>query len=751
MPPRPQRPRARSQQELLDALNSYSLHDDPNLAATVVDLWTQCKVTLPAPDDPRDVDFRAAIWAFRKLQPDVLQFLAQCLHRTTIESLDGRARDALRLLSKRTGRDPRVLLFLVTPHHADFLCDTAVRAFRVFSRKHDVDIIELLEHMQNGFDTNIKSYAPDLREHRYVLKLLQSTLQRLSPQSSASPDPPKKKRRGRAKAQVNEQASIRDLDSPPPSASRSDMGGAGSPIPEKDHDTLSDGEDDIRVEVSTPEVGRRQSTVPNRASSIEDNSIIEANSADIDLVPPPASSTLDPANFSSPAAVTSLSNEGLPPKKRPRLDSLRPAIVLEPTAARSGHGPDLSSPNPGPQSAQELSSILRCLDPDSELPAIERYLNDVVVNRAVSELITWTMGEKSNVCALDSLLPMARKLTPRGHLDIKSRLDAHDVIYLPSHDETAKHWVLFRAIRLPTISYPSQSCHGTTSSEWVLEKYDSLGVSPHRRGLDDLILCFLSDHGIVCEKVKLVPSARQPNLFDCGVYVVAFVSCLLHDLPVTFESLESTEARRRLHRNMLRPSSSPPELLVMPNPSTARLKYVEAIRRNEESRNRLGINVHEIMQSTRCLQLQHVEGRYWNLTGLRDKILSCLGSQAKTPPRPDSTAKQKRAHWASEILKTIELIQAEPEPLPQDTADWLQSMTHQATVLSRRFSSDDEAGHQQNVREMRRRAGVHVAWMLLQKQAEQELQKVVTTRRAMYSVLATFSKPSSAVDAVDLG
>lgn len=59
--------------------------------------------------------------------------------------------------------------------------------------------------------------------------------------------------------------------------------------------------------------------------------------------------------------------------------------------------------------------------------------------------------------------------------------------------------------------------------------------------------------------------STQHNAFDCGVYVVAFVEALLHNIPVHFAPLDPITARQKMRRNLGDHPDDTPELLVFAN------------------------------------------------------------------------------------------------------------------------------------------------------------------------------------------
>lgn len=89
------------------------------------------------------------------------------------------------------------------------------------------------------------------------------------------------------------------------------------------------------------------------------------------------------------------------------------------------------------------------LDTPAHLGTGAKFLDDVVVNHAVSNLVRWVIGTKSNTLAVDSLLPIAEVLSTKRRHEITENFTDHDVLYLPIYIKSAKHWLLYRAHRHP--------------------------------------------------------------------------------------------------------------------------------------------------------------------------------------------------------------------------------------------------------------------------------------------------------------
>ncbi|KAK1826663.1 hypothetical protein QBC39DRAFT_386512 [Podospora conica] len=278
-------------------------------------------------------------------------------------------------------------------------------------------------------------------------------------------------------------------------------------------------------------------------------------------------------------------------------------------------------------------------------------LNDVVVNTAVSDLIDWVFGRESEVCYVDSLTPQTRVLTERGRRQLREKLSAHKVIYLPTHDAARRHWLLFRCVLQPS--------RWRQAATWVVEKYDSLPLGAaasqqQERG----ILSFLSEHGITCQHVVDVPCARQPNEYDCGLYVVAFVHCLLHNFPVEFASgeLESEGARRRLLHSIRTPEA--PTHLIMPD-RQARLASSWNLARvcDDLSTSTKGrpLPCHDLseMFRLRTVEAGMAQDRYWALAWALDDMHARFHNLGEVASRPPEPLPRKQRRLAAELYATF--------------------------------------------------------------------------------------------------
>ena len=79
------------------------------------------------------------------------------------------------------------------------------------------------------------------------------------------------------------------------------------------------------------------------------------------------------------------------------------------------------------------------MDAPDHLGIKAKFLNDVVVNSAVSNLVRWAIITNSRALAVDSLPPDAKVLSDRRRRKITADFTDHDVSYLPTYVRSAEH------------------------------------------------------------------------------------------------------------------------------------------------------------------------------------------------------------------------------------------------------------------------------------------------------------------------
>lgn len=147
--------------------------------------------------------------------------------------------------------------------------------------------------------------------------------------------------------------------------------------------------------------------------------------------------------------------------------------------------------------------------------------------------------------------------------------------------------------------------------------------------------------------------AQQPNTFDCGVYVVAFVECLLQNIPVDFPPFDSIQARTKLRHNLEQCETAPLALLVTPDRMEISLEYAKHQAALREPAG-FGLSL-ELLRLVRRNERDMTEAhmRIWYLVWFQEGMQAALAMAEQVPLRPQETTLEKRARLMGEIMDTF--------------------------------------------------------------------------------------------------
>ncbi|KAK1825967.1 hypothetical protein QBC39DRAFT_365517, partial [Podospora conica] len=372
-------------------------------------------------------------------------------------------------------------------------------------------------------------------------------------------------------------------------------------------------------------------------------------------------------------------------------------------------------------------SVMAAVEPVVPIPFREaelqclgagKYLNDTVLQAVITKMVLWAMGPRSRVHAVSSLTLIAQHLTSRGRADLTAELNDYDVLLLPVHDPKDQHWLLFRATR------PRRQ--RLLRPKWSLDRFDSL--SNGHDGNDDVVCAFLARHNIQCHMPPtVIPCTKQPNGFDCGVYVAAFVECLLHNLPTVFPPLDSDRARQKMFNGLVHPHS-PCGILAAPDP----LATLGAHHRHQAllAAQAVGFPGDGVLQLLREKEddVNTATIRYWTLVWFRDDIDKRLAELEQVPRRPQETALQATVRLLAKVQAVSETTD---DPFVKMAAGMSQTLDkfHQTTAdLTPPY---DRA-------KMHERALQRVLCIVLRKVSEEKLAKSAETLRVVRDHITDF-------------
>ncbi|KAK1828847.1 hypothetical protein QBC39DRAFT_374322 [Podospora conica] len=699
----------------------------PQLTPLTIAQWDQICATFTPPAHPdADIHFAPVIWALRRLEPNVLRFLAASLHQSHLNKLDTKTAERLRSLAHALRYTEEVVYFAFASHPTEFLCDTACRALRYLSKKSDFDLCHLLERIQARFDDEVRDQSPECREKRFALKLLREAVNDINPAAWRLRGTRSSARAGSPSSTIHSARSPSRARSPSPPRSQSRP--ADTPrsrpayIPQsrpadtphsRPTDTPQSRPADtpfVRAAVAVSTSARRQEPDPDPDFTMD--------SEDFDV----GESTLV-----DPATPTPKGGADTPRPKKRHIDaiSLSPDPPVRPssTAIPSSTARPFSTARPSSTAASLQVAHLRCLD-------AEEFLNDTVINTAVAKLVDWVMGPKRPnrpALAVDSLL-LSANIGQKRRDELTAEYHNHDVLFLPTHDAAGAHWMLFRAVR-PLNKHPG----GT----WTLERYDSLGGRDDAN--DAAIRRFLSGFKIHCGPTVIAECTKQPNIFDCGIYVVAFVQCLLQDLDVKFPPVDSIQAREKLRSNLLQDDTAPLRLLVTPDRVTTAVEYAAKYREPLvlSARPVLGSNIWRLL----CQKQRNINDaamRYWCLVEFGETMLDSLASIERVPHRPEETRHEKRARLLYEIEK--ETFTSTVSPDDNGDQEDLRDLTRTMLKMSGRKFRTNPAQARAERAEMHKRALGRAVFVVLHKISQQKLLGAAATLRGLRDFAAKFAE-----------
>lgn len=492
---------------------------NPDVVRKVHALWACCQAAFPQPAYPdHDLNFAPATWAVRSVVPPVIEFLGSTLHGAAVDALPPSHVRKLSSLASAFNLTPEVAFFLLHPHHTHFLGETAFRSLYKLRKLHqNTTLPDLLDDIQQRFTTTVADQPPNVRQKAFVLKLIGSAVKNIDPgawkdwsqrasdqaqhppqhqHENQTPNRPSDSPRGSPlppTPEVARHASVRDLSPPPhltPSPFRDSYhrSPSYSPVPFDDLMEMGeagelgqfgelgelgqfgDGQSSLMAEIDSN--GSAQLALEARAPETRPAS--EARSA-----PEAGPSEACPDNFHPQG--NSGYDEPLPRAslKRPRsIDSAElekspgPPLfpsVTRPEALQHPLTRLLTRPLTRPQAAD-----LACLTAHNG-DEKGRFLNDIVVNTLVSDLIAWVCGLTGSVAFVDSLTPRSKFISADGYSELEGRFSRCTAVYLPTFDAARHHWLLFRCMR-----------RGGTAADWKLEKYDPLPSASDTPGGRDL-------------------------------------------------------------------------------------------------------------------------------------------------------------------------------------------------------------------------------------------------------------------------
>ncbi|KAK1749718.1 hypothetical protein QBC47DRAFT_440079 [Echria macrotheca] len=718
---------AQSRQDLLLTLNKFSLSNpeaNAGLRDTIRRLWDECVATFPAPAHPTDFNFTPPVWALDHVLPDVLAFLASVLHRSAIDSLSQGQRRKLGAVAKTFGLAPDVLFFLLFPFHSDVLGETAYRSLTTARlRRADIQLRDILVSVQKSFDDLVRFEPPDARKKHLFLSLLSPIIKDICPEAwkdwnsnrartritAASETPPSPEQtpslpdRSTVSSPENAREESHPRDLPEPPSPFSYRRPNRSPTP----DLLEDADPETPSPVAIKE--RITGSMVNNGMSSEVASAVRGGGETFTLLstpqPRPQPQGLQETIVLNNRVESPLNGRIPGSSSHSALGSIAPtprkpgpfADLQDVTARKRARAQfELDNDNGyGTTNGRPTLEDLKCL-------AEETWLNDVVVNAAVSDLINWVFGHGNRVCFIDSLTPRAKALSEGGGLRLKHKLHSQDIIYFPTHDSARRHWLLYRCVRRQATG---------SDPTWTLEKYDSLPPSNDaRQDPNHDITNFLSNHGITCPGIVDIPCSRQNNIYDCGLYVIAYVHCLLHGLPVTFEELDSRNARLHLLQSIRTPQA--PSLLVVPNQGanlallwkTAR--HCKGMLGSTALKSIACLGVSEMMY-LRAWEAEYAQARYWAIASGLNNVRARHHSLADVRPNSPESLPQKQRRLAAELLATFDAC-----PPTEDMTRMLRATVGTAVgIWEAREGVSSSAQHTENHANALQR----VVWMLVAK------------------------------------
>ncbi|KAK1828856.1 hypothetical protein QBC39DRAFT_436129 [Podospora conica] len=693
--------REQSRQQLLLALNSHPLHrddddddsqtttaDGPRPRATPSDIavtrWNELLATFDPPAHPNhDLHLDPVIWALRNLDPAILAFIASILHSDKVNALDDKTAARLKQLAASLDLAHDVVFLCFSSHPLDFLSVTPCQHLRKLSRHGEFDFVDFLTRVQQRFNRDVRSHEPEFRQQRFVLKLMREV--------ACEIDPAVFKSKAKRKRTSSSSSSSAPTGSPP-------LASDGSPAPSPPPSEAASFSTQFSPEY-------QEDFVENNSAAgydMEDSGICMDTESAVDLTSP--DSTKSPRHNK---------------KRRLEIPSPEPEYRLE--AAM----PLALAPIQGTHTSAEH---LACLDTQDELDTGTKFLNDIVVNNALSNLVRWVMGTNSRTLAVDSLLPEAQALSARRRAEITADFSDHDALYIPTCDRSLEHWLLYRAVRDPI----PPSAAATAAAKWSLERYDSLGQNQDDN--DKRVRAFLARFGVHCAAVEEMQCPTQENEFDCGVYVVAMAEALLHNVPVLFGPLDPTVSRQKLRRNLAGHPDDAPELLVVAD----RLDMTRDFIRNHQHhvKTLAGMSRFDLSRSLleRQEDIQRAKMRYWQLCWVREEMCGRLSRSRPAPARPQRTPDQETFFQLTRFMDKCR------QTAPTAVGTLVQGSG--STMLAYMAGLDD-IRPAYNRAEMHERALEQVVWMVLRKKAGEEAVKASASLRAIRAYLSGFPGPVS--------